>query len=77
MATEEARYQIRIEGQLDPHWSRWFDGFELIHPSDGSTVLTGQVTDGAALFGLIERVRDAGLTLLSVNRLDDTEGGRT
>jgi len=63
------RFQIRVEGQLDPHWTDWFDGLELSHEPGGTTTLTGAVVDGAALFGLIDRVRDAGLTLVSVNRI--------
>ena len=63
------RYQIQVAGQLDAHWSQWFDGFELRHLPDGSTTLTGTVVDGAALFGLIDRVRDTGLILVSVNRM--------
>jgi hypothetical protein len=68
------RYQIRVEGKLDPHWSGWFEGFELAHEADGSTTLTGSVSDGAALFGLIARVRDTGLVLISVNRLANRTG---
>lgn len=63
------RYQIRVEGQLDPHWTDWFSGFELRHEPGGTTMMTGTVVDGSALFGLIDRVRDAGLTLVSVNRV--------
>lgn len=74
---EPSRYQIRVEGQLDSHWSEWFGGFALSHGQDGSTTLTGVVTDGAALFGLLDRVRDAGLTLVSVNRIERDEGGTT
>ncbi len=70
-----ARYQIRVEGQLDPHWSDWFGNFTLSHGQDGSTTLTGPVTDSAALFGLLDRVRDTGLTLISVNRIEREEGG--
>jgi hypothetical protein len=70
------RYRVCVEGQLDPHWSEWFDDFELSHPGDGSTILTGEVTDGAALFGLIDRVRDAGLVLISVHRVERNTGGK-
>ena len=69
------RYQIQVEGLLDPHWTEWFDGLELSHQPGGTTTLTGAVVDGAALFGLIDRVRDAGLTLVSVNRLETGTGG--
>ena len=74
-ARKPARYQIRVEGQLDPHWSDWFGSFTLSHGQDGSTTLTGPVTDSAALFGLLDRVRDTGLTLISVNRIEREEGG--
>ena len=72
---EPSRDVIRVEGQLDPHWSKWFGGFALSHDREGSTTLTGSVADGAALFGLLDRVRDMGLTLLSVNRIEREEGG--
>ena len=70
-----ARYEIRVEGQLDPHWSEWFGGLALGHGQDGSTTLIGPIADGAALFGLLDRVRDMGLTLLSVNRIGTETGG--
>jgi hypothetical protein len=63
-------YEIWVQEQLDEHWSEWFDGLALAHGPDGSTVLSGPVADGAALHGLLERVRDLGLTLLSVNRIE-------
>jgi hypothetical protein len=68
-------YEIRVEGHLGPHWSEWFGGFALSQGQDGSTTLTGAVVDGAALFGLLDRVRDAGLTLVSVNRMENEMGG--
>jgi hypothetical protein len=67
---EATHYEIRVQGQLDEHWSEWFEGLALAHGPDGSTVLTGPVADGAALFGLLDRARDLGLTLLSVNRIE-------
>lgn len=57
---------MRIAGQLDPHWLDWFDGLEMRHLPDGSTELSGSVVDQAALYGLLNRARDLGLTLLSV-----------
>ena len=63
-------YEIRVQEQLDEDWSEWFDGLALAHGPDGSTVLSGPVADGAAQHGLLERVRDLGLTLLSVNRIE-------
>lgn len=61
------RFEIRIQGQLDAGWSDWFDGFELTAGRDGTTILTGPVTDQAALHGILRRIGDVGLTLLSVN----------
>lgn len=58
-------YRIRIQGRLDQRWSSWFDGMSVTRAGDGTTVLRGRV-DQAALHGLIQRVRDLGLTLLEV-----------
>jgi hypothetical protein len=64
------RYEIRIKGHLAPRWSTWFDDMTLTPDTDGTTVLAGPVLDQAALHGLLSRVRDLGLPLVSVNRLD-------
>ena len=63
------RYEIRLEGRLDQRWSDWFEGFALTNESDGTTTLTGNVIDQAALHGLLRRVSDLGVTLLSVNTI--------
>jgi hypothetical protein len=64
-----ARYEIRVEGILDQRWTAWFEGLQL--DSDGSqTVISGSVVDQAALHGLLNRVSDMGLALVSVRRLD-------
>jgi hypothetical protein len=60
------QYEIRIEGHLDTRWAAWFDGLALTHETDGTTVLHGPVVDQAALHGLLQRVRDLGLPLVSV-----------
>jgi len=62
-------YQITVRGPLDARWSRWFDGLTITHDGDGNTILAGPVIDQAALYGLINRLRDLGLTLLAVARL--------
>jgi hypothetical protein len=62
-------YEIRLEGHLDPRWAAWFDGWSLTHGSEGTTQLRGPVVDQAALFGLLQRVRDLGLPLVSVIRV--------
>ena len=63
-------YEIRIQGRLDDRWSAWFDGLELSRTEDGATVLRGPVTDQAALHGLLRKLRDIGLPLLSLTRTD-------
>src|SRR3954463_7536346 len=69
-ADEPGRYEIRIQGHLENHWAAWFDGLILTYRSDGTTVLHGLVTDQAALHGLLHKVRDVGLPLISVTRVD-------
>ena len=59
-------YDIRIEGSLDGGWSDWFDGMVIQSEADGGTCITGPVRDQAALIGLINRVHDLGLVLISV-----------
>ena len=59
-------YDIRLQGHLDTRWAAWFDGLSLTHQSDGTTVLHGQVADQAALHGLLQKVRDTGMRLVSV-----------
>lgn len=61
-------YQIRIEGHLDDHWADWFEGLTITR-ENGNTLLTGRVVDQAALHGLLRKVRDLGMPLLSVNRV--------
>ena len=63
-----AYYEIEVEGHLDPRWSDWFAGLKLTHPEGGTTLLSGSLPDQAALYGLIERIRDLNLTLISVSR---------
>ena len=63
------RYQIQVRGTLDPRWSIWFDQMAISHDAEGNTLLAGPVRDQAALYGLLNRLRDMGLTLLMVARL--------
>lgn len=65
-----SRYEIRVRGHLGPRWAAWFDGLTLIDESDGTTALRGPVVDQAALHGVLQRVRDTGLPLVSVTPLD-------
>jgi len=66
---QQACYAIRIEGRLEPRWSEWFEGLAITYPTDSETLLCGPVVDQAALHGLLGRVRDMNLELLSVKRL--------
>lgn len=66
-------YELRLKGYLDDRWAGWFEGMSITLEDDGNTLLTGSVIDQAALYGLLKKVRDLGLPLLSVNR---TETGR-
>ena len=64
------RYEIRLKGHLAPRWAAWFDGMTLTTKSDGTTVLDGPVIDQAALHGLLTKLRDTGLPLLSVTQVN-------
>ena len=74
-------YQIKIKGHLDNQWSEWFEGLVIEPVEGGNTLLTGPVVDDAALHGLLKKVRDLGLPLISVNRVgngkSDTAGLET
>jgi hypothetical protein len=70
-------YHIRVKEHLDDRWAGRFEGFTLIHPADGTTLLSGPVPDQAALHGLLMRVRDLGLTLLVVARAEHQGNGAT
>ena len=61
-------YQIKIEGHLDQQWTDWFGGLIVTLEENGDMLLTGPVVDQAALYGLLKRVRDLGMPLISVNR---------
>ena len=63
-------YQIRIKGHLDDQWADWFEGLSVTLEEDGNTLLTGQVIDQAALHGLLKKVRDLGMPLVSVGPVE-------
>ncbi len=67
-------YRIRVRGHLDPAWAAWFAGLTITHEADGDTTLAGPLADQAALYGVLSRARDLGLTLVAVRRVAD--GGR-
>ena len=62
-------YEIRVKGHLDARWAAWFDGLTLTHGSDGTTIIHGPVADQAALHGVLQKIRDLGLPLISVNHV--------
>ncbi len=66
-------YQIRVKGHLDSQWSDWFDNLTITPSKDGTTLLTGPVVDDANLYGLLKKVRDSGMRLLSVNRIESDQ----
>jgi hypothetical protein len=67
---ESAVYRLRVAGHLDNHWSSWFGDLTLTHEDDGTTSLTGIVSDQAELHGLLTKIRDLGVTLISVEGLE-------
>jgi hypothetical protein len=73
MPDEPSSYQIRLKGHLGPQWAAYFDGFTLTNSENGEALLTGVITDQAALHGILAKIRDLGLPLLSVNRLASGE----
>jgi hypothetical protein len=75
--SKPAIYQIRVKGILEPRWADWFDEFTVTQQADDETVLTGRVADQPALHGLLAKIRDLGLPLLVVERLehDRQQGG--
>ncbi len=67
---EPGFYEIRVRGHLESRWAAWFDGMTLTRGSDGTTDIRGRVVDQAALHGLLHTVRDTGLPLVSVSRVE-------
>ena len=67
---EPGLYEIRIKGHLDDRWAVWFEGLTLTREDNGDTLLTGPVVDQAALHGLLRKVRDLGMPLISVGRVE-------
>lgn len=67
------RYAIRIKGHLDRRWAEWFDGLTLTHEPAGTTLLEGPLADQAALHGMLTKLRDLGLPIISIQSLDTNE----
>ena len=68
-------YEIRLKGHLDDRWAEWFEGLTITLEEDGDTLLTGAVIDQAALHGLLKKVRDLGMPLVSVSPVEPGLGG--
>lgn len=69
-SSQPAVYQIRVKGHLGVEWVDWFEGFAITQEDSDDSLLIGQVVDQAALFGLIRKVRDLGIPLVSINRVE-------
>jgi hypothetical protein len=64
-------YEIRVRGHLPPGWSAWLDGLTVAHEEDGTTTLTGRLPDQAALYGVLMKLRDLGVTLVAVTPVEE------
>ncbi len=70
----EAIYQLRVKGTLGPEWMDWFGGLEIVAQEGGETLLVGPVADQAALYGFLAQIRNLGLPLISVVRVEPARG---
>ena len=70
---KSSMYIIRIKNHLDSHWEKWFEGMTITNIDDGVTILSGEVVDQCALHGLLEKIRNLNLTLISVQKIDSEE----
>jgi hypothetical protein len=68
------RVKIRVKGRLDEHWSEWFDGFDISYHGADETVLSGTICDQAALYGILTKLRDLGLWLVSLQTMELSQG---
>jgi len=73
---ESERYEIRLKGHLDDKWANWFEGLTITREDNGETVLCGPLVDQAALHGLLRKVRDLGVPLLSVMQVEPKPANR-
>jgi hypothetical protein len=69
----EKRYQFRLKGHLDKSWKEWLSDMSIEQQPDGTTLITGQIADQAALFGLLSQLRDLGMPLLSINTMSSDQ----
>lgn len=68
---QRVEYEIRVDGHLETRWAAWFDGHTLVREDDGTTVVRGDVDDQAALHGLLQRLRDIGIPLISLTPVEE------
>ena len=71
-ADDSTKYVIRVKGHLDVRWATWFDGMSLANEADGTTTIQGPVVDQAALHGLLQKLRDVGIPLISLTQTEPT-----
>jgi hypothetical protein len=73
---EASIYRIRVKNHLGADWEHWFDGFTITHHKDGVTVLTGEVVDQSALYGLLQKLQNLNMALLSVQQIENDDAER-
>jgi len=71
--SQPTRYVICIQNHLDSRWEKWFEGMTLNHTEDGQSILSGEVVDQSALLGLLEKIHNLNLTIISVRKVDSDE----
>ncbi len=74
MKSSPITYEIRVEGLIDGRWAEWFGGMSISYVNEVESVITGELQDQTALHGVLERIRDLGLNLISVRRADAASG---
>ena len=67
MTNEHTHYNIKIQGQLDDRWQEWFDDLDIILTPDGDTILSGAIVDQSALYGVLKKINNLGMKLISLN----------
>ncbi|GHO89984.1 hypothetical protein KSF_000320 [Reticulibacter mediterranei] len=67
------RYEIRVKGHLDPSWREWFEGLQIVHEHTDTSLLSGSISDQAALYGILLKMRHLGLTLLSLEAKEQSQ----
>ncbi len=70
---QPTEYKICVKNHLNPHWEHWFEGMTITHREDGVTILSGEVVDQSALFGILEKIHTLNLTLISFQQVDSED----